>query len=256
MQERRLGGFVFPENCIIIAAGNGVSDGAIANEMGTALANRLTHMTVVQTAQGWIDFFAIPNKMDPAVIATISQNPGLIHNIQQCIDEGNIVSCTGRSWEMVSNIRQKVKGIMPQMVMIAGRVGQGPAEIFHRCAANVDASVDILELFNTSRKERIMKIATNQDALMGMVFGILGHVNEENMGTAIEIFADLAILRELRPDADLRGIQLSELATTGFDQIMIKALEFGMSEQFSSHPAYVEYHERRREKGLTRQRAA
>ena len=44
LQERRVGRHILPDNVFIVAAGNMVEDGAVAYEMGTALADRLVHL--------------------------------------------------------------------------------------------------------------------------------------------------------------------------------------------------------------------
>jgi MoxR-like ATPase len=46
LQERRVGRHLLPDSVFIVAAGNAVEDGAVAYEMGTALSDRLIHMTV------------------------------------------------------------------------------------------------------------------------------------------------------------------------------------------------------------------
>jgi hypothetical protein len=41
-----VGRHLLPESVFVVAAGNAVEDGAVAYEMGTALSDRLIHMTV------------------------------------------------------------------------------------------------------------------------------------------------------------------------------------------------------------------
>ena len=54
LQERRIGRHKLPDTCFVVAAGNGPEDGAIAYEMGTALSDRLIHLSFRATAQDWV----------------------------------------------------------------------------------------------------------------------------------------------------------------------------------------------------------
>ena len=71
LQERRVGRHSLPDTVFVVAAGNAAEDGAIAYEMGTALSDRLVHLTVRATASDWIDNFAVPRALHPAVPAII-----------------------------------------------------------------------------------------------------------------------------------------------------------------------------------------
>lgn len=55
----------------IVAAGNSVDDGFVAYKMGTALSDRLIHLSVVAEAGDWITRYALPHHGNPAVTAFI-----------------------------------------------------------------------------------------------------------------------------------------------------------------------------------------
>ena len=46
LQERLVGRHLLPASTFIVAAGNAVEDGALTDEMGTALSDRLIHLSV------------------------------------------------------------------------------------------------------------------------------------------------------------------------------------------------------------------
>ncbi len=59
LQERRVGRHLLPASVFVVAAGNTVDDGAIAYEMGTALADRLIHLQVNPDAKDWLERYAV-----------------------------------------------------------------------------------------------------------------------------------------------------------------------------------------------------
>ncbi len=253
LQERRVGQHKLPDNCLIVAAGNGTADGAVAYEMGTAIANRLCHMTVVQDAESWINNFAIPNDLDPAVIAFIKARPDLLHTIQLALKNNDLVASTGRSWEAVSQIRKHVKSKKAQQVQIAGRVGSATAAAFWTVANDIDSAVQVTEMFKVSRDKRVAMYPKTLDGLNALVFGTIGHMTEENMEAAIEIMVDLGNLTTLRPDEEaFKMFPIGELATHGNEAMMTKAIKLGLAEKFATSPAYQAYYQSRKELGLTR----
>lgn len=250
LQERRVGRHKIPDNCFIVAAGNGTGDGAVAYEMGTAIANRLSHMLVTQEAESWVTNFAIPNDIHPAVIAFIKSRPDALHTIQLALKNDDLVAATGRSWEAVSNILKTVKNPASQKVMVAGRVGSAFAAEFWVVADDVASSVRVLDMFKTSRKDRVAMFPTTLHGLNATAFGVIGNMNAENLETCIEIMADIGKLKELRSEADYRKYPLGELSTYGFEALMTKALKEGLADKFAASPAYKAYHEERKKLGL------
>ena len=51
--DRRIGEHVLPENCIVMAAGNRITDRSVAFKMPKALANRLMHIEVEASFSSW-----------------------------------------------------------------------------------------------------------------------------------------------------------------------------------------------------------
>lgn len=56
--DRVIGEHKLPENCIVIAAGNRVTDKSVAYNMPRALANRLLHITVKGDPDSWHDWLS------------------------------------------------------------------------------------------------------------------------------------------------------------------------------------------------------
>lgn len=119
--DRTVGEHKLPENCIVIAAGNRVSDKSVAYNMPKALANRLCHITVGVDADSWHDW-AINSGINEKVIGFLSYKPSMLIDFEAASDE--LAFPTPRTWEMVSNILNMFTGdIMELEPLIRGCIG-------------------------------------------------------------------------------------------------------------------------------------
>ena len=119
--DRTVGEHKLPENCIVIAAGNRVSDKSVAYKMPKALANRLCHITVESDADSW-HAWAVINGIHEKVLAFLAAYPAMLNNEELASDA--LAFPTPRTWEMVSNILhmsgEDVIGLEPLLVGCIG----------------------------------------------------------------------------------------------------------------------------------------
>ena len=99
--DRTLGEHKLPENCLVIAAGNRVTDKSVAYNMPKALANRLCHLEIIGDPRAWHDW-AVKNKLHRYVVGYLEYNPVALMKFDPSGTEPAFP--TPRSWEMVSNI--------------------------------------------------------------------------------------------------------------------------------------------------------
>lgn len=251
LQERRVGQHKIPDNTIIIAAGNTVDDGAVAYEMGTAISDRLTHMLVEADSKDWIKGYAIPNNLHPAVTAFIETRPDFFETTQDAVKQGHMIAATPRSWERVSNIMHHVDDRRTRDIMIAGTVGKHIAAEFTIIADDIAETVRVAEMLEATREERIDKFPASMHGLNAMVFAIISIFNEDNFGACIEIMVDMGNLDKKRPEnEEFRKMPLMELTTHGFETLLEKVEQMGLSEQVFDHPVFQEYWTQRSEAGL------
>ena len=69
--DRVVGEHKLPDNCIIIAAGNRVTDKSVSFKMPKALANRLCHFEIQSDFDSWRDW-AVKNGINQKVLGFIS----------------------------------------------------------------------------------------------------------------------------------------------------------------------------------------
>ena len=122
--ERKIGEYTLPPGWRIIAAGNRVEDGASANRIPTALADRFTHVCLETSFDDW-ERWAIENNMPHVLIAFLNFRKDLLHDF----DAKQTVNTTPRGW---ADVGQVVSGdpalrSMASLAYVSGRVGQGPA---------------------------------------------------------------------------------------------------------------------------------
>jgi len=126
--DRAVGEHRLPENCIVIAAGNRVTDKSVAVKMPKALANRLCHIEIESDFSSWRDW-AVDSDIHPKVVGFLMFRRDYLMRF----DPGNedLAFATPRSWEMVSNILTFVSSDEREThSLIAGCLGNGVAVEF------------------------------------------------------------------------------------------------------------------------------
>lgn len=246
LQERRVGRHQLPPSVMIVAAGNQVEDGAIAYDLGTALSDRLIHMIVQANATDWLANYAIPAGIHPAVAAFIRTRPDLLETTEDALRRGQVIACTPRSWTRVSRIMDSVRDRAIRQVMIAGTVGSAAAAEFALLADEIAATVRIDEMLATPRADRRGLYPATLHGLTALVFGLVGLVTRDTLPAAIEILADLRLHRGLSGG----GLPTSELASFGFELLIVRALAQGWQDVFATSEAYADYAADRRALGL------
>jgi len=257
LQERRVGQHKIPDNVIIVAAGNGVADGAVAYEMGTAIADRLIHLQVVASPEDWIKNFAVPANLHPAVIAFVKTAPQHFETTEACMKQDNLIACTPRSWERVSQLMKSIKDPKVRRIAVAGTIGDAVASDFFMVADDLEATVQVLEMLKKPRKDRMAMVPANMFGLNAMTFGLVGAADSENILQVMEVFADLADTKTFlagRSETDRKELAkqpLKELATYGMESLMTKIIaDQKMIEKVIVSDIYRQYTAERKAAGL------
>ena len=100
--DRRLGElYKVPDNWYICAAGNRITDRAVAATMSSALANRFMHIELECDVDNWLSW-AVKNEIHPGVTGFIRFRPQMLFNqTDENLERG---WPTPRSWERVSSV--------------------------------------------------------------------------------------------------------------------------------------------------------
>lgn len=138
--DRKLGSYILPDTCEIIACCNRESDGGGIQKMPQALCNRFIHVHMVVDVDDWCKW-AVRSNIEPATVAFIRWKPELLHQFSL----KDRAFPTPRSWEFVSSITAQHPGNGIEHALFAGAVGEGAAVEYSafmrlfRSLPNIDA---------------------------------------------------------------------------------------------------------------------
>lgn len=167
--DRVVGEHKLPDNCIVIAAGNRVTDKSVSYKMPKALANRLLHFDTETSFDSW-KRWAIRSGIHPLVTGFLNFRPDLLNTF----DPGNdsLSFATPRSWEMVSNILNNISTdfdtIQP---LITGLVGRGIATELKSWSKVYSNLPNVEMIFEGTER----KVPSNQSELFALTCSIINY---------------------------------------------------------------------------------
>lgn len=170
--DRVVGEHRLPENCIVIAAGNRVTDKSVAYKMPKALANRLCHIEVESNFESWRRW-AVSAGIHEKVLGFLSFRADRLSVYDAGSDD--LAFATPRSWEMVSHLlsyaNEDVDAIYPLLV---GCVGAGVATEFRTWCKVYRTLPSIADIFNG----RIPPMPSSPDAMYALVSSMTAYAKE------------------------------------------------------------------------------
>lgn len=175
--DRKVGEHSFPDNTVIIAAGNRLSDRSVVHRMPNALANRLMHFEVVVDFARWKEW-ALNNKVHPLVIGYLTFDQGKL--CQEEVPMDNTAFCTPRTWVFVSNILKTLSSIKDISLLygfISGCIGSGAAMEFIAWCKNHANIPDPEGIF----KGKNVKYPKTSDALFALVNAMVAYAKKEKV---------------------------------------------------------------------------
>lgn len=155
----------FPDNCIVVAAGNSTTDGSVSYRMPKALANRMMHFRIEPCYAEWKDW-ALRNGIDERIIGYLS-----FDNSMLCAEPDNSDTAypTPRSWSFVSELITNCKDdIAKKHILIAGCVGLDTALAFEEWCKVYDRLPKIEDIF----AGRCRIYPRSHDALFALISGL------------------------------------------------------------------------------------
>lgn len=170
--DRVVGEHKLPENCIVIAAGNRVTDKSVAFKMPKALANRLLHIEVEGSFSSWRKW-AVSSGINSKVLGFLSFRQNYLMGFDSSSED--LAFATPRSWEMVSNLLNTVSDDVDKMYsLIAGLVGTGVAVEFRSWAKVYNQLPDIEEIFSG----KMPSLPKSADALYALTASMTAYARE------------------------------------------------------------------------------
>ncbi len=170
--DRVVGEHKLPDNCIVIAAGNRVTDKSVAFKMPKALANRLLHIEVEGSFKSWKDW-AIKKGINDKVLGFLSFRNDYLMGFNSSSED--LAFTTPRSWEMVSNILNNISSNIDDVyLLIAGLIGSGVAIEFKTWCNIYSTLPDMDDIFNG----KTYNVPKTTDAIYALVSSMVIYARE------------------------------------------------------------------------------
>lgn len=217
--DRKVGEHVLPNNCIVIAAGNRITDKSVAYKMPKALANRMLHFNIESKFKSW-KAWAIRNDIHPMVIGFLGFKSDALNKFDP--DKEDLAFATPRSWEMVSNllnnISDNINDIYP---LLRGLVGTGVAAEFRTFANLYNRIPDIKEIFEGG----VYDIPNDPSVIYALCSAMVSYV-KNNQDDLRGIANSIDYMRHMPRDFAIMLIQDYQLISNKFAEKIRKMPEF------------------------------
>ena len=126
--DRMVGKYNLHDNVAIICAGNLVTDGAIVNEMSTALQSRLIHFELEVSTEEWCNW-AIKNDISHYITDYIKFKPNNLYSFKP--DHTDSTYAAPRTWEFANRILKDSSLTDTELLpLLSGTLSEGIAREF------------------------------------------------------------------------------------------------------------------------------
>jgi hypothetical protein len=170
--DRTVGEHKLPENCIVIGAGNRITDKSVAFRMPRALANRLMHIEVESNFDSWRKW-AAEKGINHKVIGFINFRRDLL--CPESVNSEDLAFPTPRSWEMVSNVLNfATDDVSNALPFVSGLVGMGVANEF-RSWLKVYSSLPSIEKIFEGKET---SVPNTVDSLYALISSMTAYARE------------------------------------------------------------------------------
>lgn len=217
--DRKVGEHVLPNNCIVIAAGNRITDKSVAYKMPKALANRMLHFNIEAKFKSWKSW-AIRNDIHPMVVGFLNFKNDALNKFDP--DREDLAFATPRSWEMVSNLLNNISDDVNEVYpLIRGLIGTGVASEFRTFANLYHRIPDIKEIFEGG----IYDIPDDPSVIYALCSAMVSYV-KNNQDDLRGIANSIDYMRHMPRDFAIMLIQDYQLISDKFKEKIRKMPEF------------------------------
>lgn len=171
--DRKLGDYHLPEGWVIVAAGNRQADKSAAQRQPRALSNRFFHIEVEADLPTWIDDYAIPNDIDPRLIAYLRFQSENFHKME--VDDERMFP-TPRSWVALHSHLNDVNKA-DRVVDFTGFVGISAATAF---AGFLDIYEKLPDFDDIVKKPRTTPVPDEVSALYAIATAMGRNADKRN----------------------------------------------------------------------------
>ena len=186
--DRMVGKYNLHDKVAVVAAGNLASDGAIVEEMSTALQSRLVHIEVKVNPIEWSKW-ASKEQIDHRIISFIEFKPGLLYTFKP--DHTDMTYASPRTWEFGDRILKQVdvKDALTKP-LLAGCLTFGVA---HEFTMFCDIMASLPTINDIIAAPDQVRVPGEPGHLFAMCGSISHHMNKINANEVMKFVARLPV---------------------------------------------------------------
>jgi hypothetical protein len=217
--DRVVGEHKLPENCIVLAAGNRVTDKSVAFKMPKALANRLLHIEVEGSFKSWKEW-AIRRGINEKIVGFLSFRPNFLMGFDPATDD--LAFPTPRSWEMAGSLLDLSGGSVNECFsLLCGLVGTAAAMELRTWEAVWRELPNVEDIFNG----KTPPVPTKPDALYALISAMTAYAHE-HQDDLMRIGNSVAYALRLPPDFSMVLMQDYMCIAPGYREQLLTIPDF------------------------------
>jgi hypothetical protein len=236
--SRRIGSYRLPDNCYVCAAGNGPADGAIAYEMGTALASRLLHISVQAEPRSWIEW-ALANNIHNSIITLIQLKGDLLEQTDSQLDRSDLIGPNPRAWARASFVLHNV-GVNNRSIaepLVEGLVGKSAAADLFLTAEEMKDLPSPEKILAMDEKEFGKIVPKTVPGLYGLTYSLVAYASDlDNMRKAIK-FMEITTERA-------KDLPAADCMSLGMELLMEKAIRSGLENKLMETNEFLDNYDK------------
>jgi len=186
--DRMVGTHHLHKKVAIVCAGNLETDGAIVEEMSTALESRLVHMEVMVDHKDWCEGWAMQNGIDHRITSFIKFKPGMLYTFSP--DHTDCTYASPRTWEFANRLVKGKEIGIDDIPLLAGTISEGVAREFRtftQIYSNLPTLTQMMEQATT------LPVPQEPSILFALTGSIAHNANDENAGPLMDFVSRLPI---------------------------------------------------------------
>lgn len=183
--DREVGQYKLNKNCLIVCAGNLMSDNAITYSISTAMQSRMVHITMVCDFNNWLENVAFKERYDDRIIGFLNAFPDFLMKFDP--DSSDRTFACPRTWEFVNKILQVEPEVNEEvMLLLSGTITSEIAIAFQAYCKVASELVQIKEILADPEKARI---ADKAESRWATILHLVNKIDKSNIDK-IAIYID------------------------------------------------------------------
>lgn len=186
--DRMIGQRHLHKNCALVAAGNLETDGAIVEEMSTALQSRLAHIELVVDSDSWVEW-AQNNDVHHMITSFIQFKPGQLYTFKP--DHTDKTYACPRTWEFANRVMKVTEDGSPnRLPMLSGTLSEGVAREF---LTFVKIFADLPKMAAIVAAPETIKVPNEPSILYALTGSLAHNATVDNFGSLMKFISRLPV---------------------------------------------------------------